>query len=218
MLIVTVNNNRVTVEWTELSDLCVAVTGYGRAFYVSCVWSAMTWKWSFLLFIYTRGYRRLYEHRTGMCADVGYQKLWRRRHAKLNAVDCLLPSISVFVNSTDYLRLTLFLRLRLHSADHWYRTGATWRITERAHSVRLYLRWEGPVRKSPTFHFFLYSQFTHNDGFGATAIGNGSPYATRLLTCFVLSVTLVYCGQMVRWIKMPLSTDYGGRPRSRRRC
>ena len=51
---------------------CAAVTGYGRAFYVSSVWSAMTWKWSFLLFLYSRNYRRLYELRTGICADVGY--------------------------------------------------------------------------------------------------------------------------------------------------
>jgi len=55
--------------------VCSAVTGYGRAFYVSSVWAAMTWKWSFLLFLYARNYRRLYERRSGMCADVGYQKI-----------------------------------------------------------------------------------------------------------------------------------------------
>jgi len=33
---------------------------------------------------------------------------------------------------------------------------------------------------------------------------NGSPYAIGQLSCLcVLSVTLVYCGQTVGWIKMP---------------
>lgn len=52
-----------------------AVTPYGRAFFVSAVWAAMTWKWSFLLFVYSRNYRRLYEQRTGLCADVGYRRV-----------------------------------------------------------------------------------------------------------------------------------------------
>lgn len=52
-----------------------SVTAYGRAFYVSAVWAGMTWKWTFLLFIYSRNYRRLYEQRTGMCADIGYEKV-----------------------------------------------------------------------------------------------------------------------------------------------
>jgi heme transporter 1 len=52
-----------------------SVTAYGRAYYVSSVWAAMTWKWSFLLFLYSRNYRRLYEQRTGMCADIGYEKV-----------------------------------------------------------------------------------------------------------------------------------------------
>jgi len=57
--------------------MCVVLTGYGRAFYVASVWTLMTWKWSFLLFFYTRQYRRLYEHRIGTCADVGYLHVWR---------------------------------------------------------------------------------------------------------------------------------------------
>jgi len=59
----------------SMCAIFAAVTAYGRAFYVSAVWAAMTWKWSFLLFFYARSYRRFYEHRTGICADVGYQKL-----------------------------------------------------------------------------------------------------------------------------------------------
>ena len=35
----------------------------------------------------------------------------------------------------------------------------------------------------------------------------GSPYAVGPLSC--LSVTLVYCGQTVGWIKMPLGTQVG---------
>ena len=39
---------------------------------------------------------------------------------------------------------------------------------------------------------------------------NGSPYATRLLSCLsCLSVTLLYCGQTVGGIKMPLGTEVG---------
>ena len=39
---------------------------------------------------------------------------------------------------------------------------------------------------------------------------NGSLYATRLLSCLsCLSVTLLYCGQRVGWIKLPLGTDVG---------
>ena len=42
---------------------------------------------------------------------------------------------------------------------------------------------------------------------------NGSPYATGPLSSLSsLSVTLVYCGQMVGWIKMPLVTEVGLRP------
>jgi len=42
---------------------------------------------------------------------------------------------------------------------------------------------------------------------GRTVTSNGSPYATGPLSCLsVLSVTLVYCGQTVEWIKMPLGT------------
>ena len=41
-------------------------------------------------------------------------------------------------------------------------------------------------------------------GFWATVTSNGSPYAMGPMSC--LSVTLVYCGQKVGWIKMPLGT------------
>jgi len=43
--------------------------------------------------------------------------------------------------------------------------------------------------------------------FCATVTSNGPPYATGPLSC--LSVTLVHCGQMVGWIKMPLGTEVG---------
>jgi len=42
---------------------------------------------------------------------------------------------------------------------------------------------------------------------------NGSPYANGAVVCPVcLSVTLVYCGQTVGWIKMPLGTEIGFGP------
>ena len=43
--------------------------------------------------------------------------------------------------------------------------------------------------------------------FWATVTNNGSPYATY--GTVVLSVTLVYYGQTVGWIKMPLVTEVG---------
>jgi len=47
--------------------------------------------------------------------------------------------------------------------------------------------------------------------FRATICENGSPYAIEPLSvCPVcLSVTLVYCGQTVGWIRMPLGTEVG---------
>jgi len=43
---------------------------------------------------------------------------------------------------------------------------------------------------------------------GRTVTNNGSPCATGLMSCLsVLSVTLVYSGQTVGWIKMPLGTE-----------
>ena len=51
--------------------------------------------------------------------------------------------------------------------------------------------------------FFLTYYYCH---FGTT-VYNGSPYDMRPLS--VLSVTLVYCGQMTEWIKMPLGTEVG---------
>jgi len=43
--------------------------------------------------------------------------------------------------------------------------------------------------------------------FWATITSNGSPYATGPLSR--LSVTLVYCGLTVGWIKMPLAAEVG---------
>jgi len=44
--------------------------------------------------------------------------------------------------------------------------------------------------------------------FWATVTSNGSPDATGPLSCLPsMSVTLMYCGQMVGWIKMPLGTE-----------
>jgi len=53
-----------------------------------------------------------------------------------------------------------------------------------------------------------------NIRFWATVTSNGSPYAMRPLSCqsclpVCLSVTLVYCGQMVGWIKMLLRMEVG---------
>jgi len=42
---------------------------------------------------------------------------------------------------------------------------------------------------------------------------NGSPYAIGPLSCPVLSVTFVCCGQTVGWIKMPLGTEVATQPR-----
>ena len=45
--------------------------------------------------------------------------------------------------------------------------------------------------------------------FWATVISNGPSYAIRDILLSVLSVTLVYCGQTVGWIRMPLGTEVG---------
>jgi len=40
----------------------------------------------------------------------------------------------------------------------------------------------------------------------------GRPFVKQFALCYwivVLSVTLVYCGEMVAWIKMPLGTEVG---------
>jgi len=52
-----------------------ALTPYGRGYYLSCVWSLMTWKWAFFLFYCARTYRRLYEERNRTNPDFGYQKI-----------------------------------------------------------------------------------------------------------------------------------------------
>jgi len=42
---------------------------------------------------------------------------------------------------------------------------------------------------------------------------NGLPYAIEPLSCPVgLSITLLYCGQTIEWIKMPLGTEVGFDP------
>jgi len=46
--------------------------------------------------------------------------------------------------------------------------------------------------------------------FWATVTSNGSLYATGPLSCLsCLCVTLVYCGQTVGWIKVPLGAEVG---------
>jgi len=53
----------------------------------------------------------------------------------------------------------------------------------------------------------LFIHTTTHAIFGVTVASSGSPCATGLLSC--LSVTLVYCGQMAGWIKIPLGTEVG---------
>jgi len=59
----------------------------------------------------------------------------------------------------------------------------------------------------------LFASVMIDLGFLATVTSNGSPYATGRLSCLsclsVLSVTLVYCGQTVGCIKIPLGTEVG---------
>ena len=44
----------------------------------------------------------------------------------------------------------------------------------------------------------------------ATVTSNDSPYATGLLSCLsVCNVGVLYCGQTVGWIRMPLGTEVG---------
>ena len=52
---------------------------------------------------------------------------------------------------------------------------------------------------------------TYIHGFVGDRLYNGSPYAVGLLSVCLscLSVTLVYCGQAVRWIKMKLVMQVG---------
>jgi heme transporter 1 len=59
-----------------------ALTPFGpRGYYLSSVWSMMTWKWSFLLYMYSRTYKRLFEEfsRTklpvGTNENGGYEKI-----------------------------------------------------------------------------------------------------------------------------------------------
>jgi len=59
----------------------------------------------------------------------------------------------------------------------------------------------------------LFSRAPFRVNFGATVTSNGLPYATGLLSCLsCLSVTLMYCGPTVGWIKMPLGTEVGLSP------
>lgn len=52
-----------------------ALTPSGRGYYLSTVWSLMTWKWTFILFFCARIYRRLYQERNRENPDIGYQKI-----------------------------------------------------------------------------------------------------------------------------------------------
>jgi len=107
------------VVYKLCSCTCVAVTAYGRAFYVSAVWAAMMWKSSFQLFYYTRHYRRLFEQRTGMCADVSYQKVWRQRRALSSST----ASCSHGAHRHNcHLRLRIFPRIRMMTT--WCQTQA----------------------------------------------------------------------------------------------
>ena len=54
---------------------------------------------------------------------------------------------------------------------------------------------------------FVTKCLTDRAGFWTTVTSNGSPYAAGALSC--LSVTLVYCGQTVGWIRIPLGTEVG---------
>jgi len=67
----------------------------------------------------------------------------------------------------------------------------------------------GKVQCGASLQVYVYREKCHawRLTFWATVTSNGAPYATGSLSC--MSVTLVYCGQMVGWIKMPLGTEVG---------
>ena len=50
----------------------------------------------------------------------------------------------------------------------------------------------------------VFPATTDTCSFWATVTSNCSPHATGPMSC--LSVTLMYCGQKIGWIKMPLGT------------
>ena len=58
-----------------------------------------------------------------------------------------------------------------------------------------------------TVSIFIISSWPHRCSFWAAVCKNSSPYPIGPLS--VLSVMLVYCGQMVGWIKMKLGTQVG---------
>lgn len=61
----------VTIAIVEKQSL----TPSGRGYYLSFVWTLMTWKWTFLLFLCSRIYRRQYQERTQQNPDIGYEKI-----------------------------------------------------------------------------------------------------------------------------------------------
>jgi len=56
----------------------------------------------------------------------------------------------------------------------------------------------------------VFHQTVYSLRFCFSVTSKSLPCATVTLSC--LSVTLVYCGQMVGWIKMPLGTEVGLSP------
>ena len=75
-------------------------------------------------------------------------------------------------------------------------------------AARLLRHFAGTDRTGPTFvNPALPADITVAVADHNSLPRNGSPYATGPLSC--LSVTLVYCGQTVGWINMPLGTEVG---------
>jgi len=70
----------------------------------------------------------------------------------------------------------------------------------------------GQIQPVQDISCFLFARWRHYN-FWATVV-----LSDRCSVCPVLSVTLVYCGQTVCWIKMKLSTWHKSRPRPRSHC
>lgn len=58
----------------------LALTAYGRGYYLACVWCFMTWKWGFMLFFFARQYRQLYQRKTGRSPNVKYEEIWSTKN------------------------------------------------------------------------------------------------------------------------------------------